>query len=206
MIAVAAIGLALNVACRHRAPARRAGRSQRARGAVPRARRCARRAGRHRRRHRDRRYPRAWIDPALSLLVAAIIVAGVVRVVREATNVLLESVPGDVDSAALVARLERVGGRRRRARPARLDDRQRVARARRRTSCSTTAASARRPASCANRPRHARRLRHRARHDPVRVRDCAVDDERIERVCTPEGVRSAGVGGSACPATTVARL
>lgn len=34
-----------------------------------------------------------WIDPALSLLVAAIIVAGVVRIVREAANVLLESAP-----------------------------------------------------------------------------------------------------------------
>ena len=35
----------------------------------------------------------AWIDPALSLLVSAIIVAGVVSVVREATMVLLESAP-----------------------------------------------------------------------------------------------------------------
>ena len=53
---------------------------------------------------------RAWIDPALSLFVAVIIVAGVFRVMRDATNVLLESVPGDVDSAALVAHLERIGG------------------------------------------------------------------------------------------------
>ncbi len=52
----------------------------------------------------------AWIDPALSLCVAAIIVVGVVRVMRDAANVLLESVPADVDSAALVARLKRVGG------------------------------------------------------------------------------------------------
>ena len=52
----------------------------------------------------------AWIDPALSLFVAAIIVVGVVRVMRDAANVLLESVPADVDSAALVARLKRVGG------------------------------------------------------------------------------------------------
>jgi cobalt-zinc-cadmium efflux system protein len=35
----------------------------------------------------------AWIDPALSLLVAAIIVVGVVRIVREACDVLLESAP-----------------------------------------------------------------------------------------------------------------
>jgi cobalt-zinc-cadmium efflux system protein len=39
----------------------------------------------------------AWIDPALSLFVAAIIVAGVLRVVREAADVLLESVPSHVD-------------------------------------------------------------------------------------------------------------
>lgn len=35
----------------------------------------------------------AWIDPALSLFVAAIIIAGVVRVMRDATDVLLEGVP-----------------------------------------------------------------------------------------------------------------
>jgi cobalt-zinc-cadmium efflux system protein len=35
----------------------------------------------------------AWIDPALSLFVAAIIVAGVVAVVRQAAHVLLESAP-----------------------------------------------------------------------------------------------------------------
>src|SRR5581483_1390154 len=35
----------------------------------------------------------AWIDPALSLFVAAIVVAGVVGIVREASDVLLESAP-----------------------------------------------------------------------------------------------------------------
>jgi cobalt-zinc-cadmium efflux system protein len=34
-----------------------------------------------------------WIDPALSLFVAAIIVVGVLRVLRDATDVLLESAP-----------------------------------------------------------------------------------------------------------------
>ncbi len=52
----------------------------------------------------------AWIDPALSLFVAAIIVTGVFRLMRDATNVLLESVPGDVDASDLVAQLERIGG------------------------------------------------------------------------------------------------
>lgn len=35
----------------------------------------------------------AWIDPALSLFVSAIILAGIVNVTRSATHVLLESVP-----------------------------------------------------------------------------------------------------------------
>jgi len=52
----------------------------------------------------------AWIDPCLSLFVAAIIVVGVVRLMRDATEVLLESVPGDVNSADLVEHLEKIGG------------------------------------------------------------------------------------------------
>jgi cobalt-zinc-cadmium efflux system protein len=35
----------------------------------------------------------SWIDPLLSLLVSAVILAGIVRVAHEATQVLLESVP-----------------------------------------------------------------------------------------------------------------
>ena len=35
----------------------------------------------------------SWVDPAISLFVAAIIVIGVVRIVREAADVLLESAP-----------------------------------------------------------------------------------------------------------------
>lgn len=52
----------------------------------------------------------AWIDPLLSLFIAAIIVAGVARVLRDATNVLLESAPKDVDSADLTKHIEQVGG------------------------------------------------------------------------------------------------
>jgi cobalt-zinc-cadmium efflux system protein len=52
----------------------------------------------------------AWIDPLLSLFVAAIIVVGVVRLMRDATEVLLESVPGDVNSVDLVEHLEKIGG------------------------------------------------------------------------------------------------
>jgi cobalt-zinc-cadmium efflux system protein len=52
----------------------------------------------------------AWIDPLLSLLVAAIIVIGVVRIVREATDVLLESVPGHVEVPAVRTRIRGVDG------------------------------------------------------------------------------------------------
>lgn len=38
-----------------------------------------------------------WIDPALSVFVAVIIVAGVVRILGDATHVLLESVPQTLD-------------------------------------------------------------------------------------------------------------
>ncbi|MGA8575367.1 MAG: cation diffusion facilitator family transporter [Candidatus Cybelea sp.] len=52
----------------------------------------------------------AWIDPMLSLFVAAIIVFGVVRVLRDATDVLLESVPGDVDSGNLEQHIAEIPG------------------------------------------------------------------------------------------------
>jgi cobalt-zinc-cadmium efflux system protein len=51
-----------------------------------------------------------WIDPALSLLIAAIIVVGVARVLRDATNVLLESMPSDVDAARLTDHIEEIAG------------------------------------------------------------------------------------------------
>jgi cobalt-zinc-cadmium efflux system protein len=53
---------------------------------------------------------RAWIDPLLSLFVAAIIVIGVLRILRDATDVLLESVPSDVDTENLIAHISRVPG------------------------------------------------------------------------------------------------
>lgn len=52
----------------------------------------------------------AWIDPALSLFVAAIIVAGVVRVLRDATDVLLEGVPRGLHVADVRDAMERVSG------------------------------------------------------------------------------------------------
>lgn len=52
----------------------------------------------------------AWIDPLLSLFVAAIIVVGVVRVLRDATNVLLESVPSDVNAGDLTQHIGRIPG------------------------------------------------------------------------------------------------
>ena len=53
---------------------------------------------------------RAWIDPALSLFVAAIIVTGVLRVMRDATAVLLESVPPGLDDAELTEHIREIGG------------------------------------------------------------------------------------------------
>lgn len=50
------------------------------------------------------------IDPLISLFVAAIIVVGVVRVMRDAANVLLESVPSEVDAATLTAHISRIPG------------------------------------------------------------------------------------------------
>lgn len=47
----------------------------------------------------------SWIDPALSLIVSAIILIGIVSVAREATHVLLESVP---DHARLPLVRERI--------------------------------------------------------------------------------------------------
>jgi cobalt-zinc-cadmium efflux system protein len=52
----------------------------------------------------------AWVDPLLSLLVAAIIVAGIFGVVREATGVLLESAPAHVDIDAVRGRMRGVEG------------------------------------------------------------------------------------------------
>jgi cobalt-zinc-cadmium efflux system protein len=41
----------------------------------------------------------AWIDPLLSLFVSAIIIVGIVRVLRDAADVLLEAVPRGMDVA-----------------------------------------------------------------------------------------------------------
>lgn len=51
-----------------------------------------------------------WIDPLLSLFVAAIIVAGVWRVLRDASDVLLESVPRGVETTAVAGEIRGVEG------------------------------------------------------------------------------------------------
>jgi len=51
-----------------------------------------------------------WIDPALSLFVAAIIVAGVVRILRDATDVLLEAVPRGLHLAEIRDAMSGIGG------------------------------------------------------------------------------------------------
>lgn len=52
----------------------------------------------------------SWIDPALSLFVAVIIVVGVSRVMRDATEVLLESTPRGLDDAELTKHIAEIGG------------------------------------------------------------------------------------------------
>jgi cobalt-zinc-cadmium efflux system protein len=52
----------------------------------------------------------AWVDPALSLVVAAIIVVGVVRIVREAADVLLESAPEHAQIPIVRARMRGEAG------------------------------------------------------------------------------------------------
>jgi len=52
----------------------------------------------------------AWLDPAASLFVAALIVIGVVRIVREAADVLLESAPAHAELPAVRGRLLGLGG------------------------------------------------------------------------------------------------
>ena len=51
-----------------------------------------------------------WIDPLLSIAIAAIIVVGVVRIVREASDVLLESVPAHVNVDRVQDRIRGVDG------------------------------------------------------------------------------------------------
>jgi cobalt-zinc-cadmium efflux system protein len=51
-----------------------------------------------------------WIDPLLSIAIAAVIVVGVVRIVREASDVLLESVPAHVNVDRVQDRIRRVDG------------------------------------------------------------------------------------------------
>jgi len=52
----------------------------------------------------------AWIDPLLSLFVAAIILVGVARVIRDAGDVLLEGSPPGVDSAEVESRIAAIEG------------------------------------------------------------------------------------------------
>lgn len=52
----------------------------------------------------------AWIDPALSLLVAAIIIAGVAGIVRQAAHVLLESAPDHAKIPIVADRIRSLPG------------------------------------------------------------------------------------------------
>jgi cobalt-zinc-cadmium efflux system protein len=51
-----------------------------------------------------------WIDPALSLLIVGLILVGAFRLVREVTHILMESVPGHLDLAAVGAAMAAARG------------------------------------------------------------------------------------------------
>ena len=51
-----------------------------------------------------------WVDPAISLFVAAIIIVGVLRIVREAADVLLESAPDHATIPMVRDRLRELAG------------------------------------------------------------------------------------------------
>lgn len=51
-----------------------------------------------------------WIDPLLSIFVACIIVAGVVRVLRDAADILLEGTPPGIDCTDVEERIRAIGG------------------------------------------------------------------------------------------------
>ena len=55
-------------------------------------------------------YRRSWLDPALSLFVAAIIVFGVLRILREASHVLLGGVPQTVQVDDVLQRMQALPG------------------------------------------------------------------------------------------------
>jgi cobalt-zinc-cadmium efflux system protein len=52
----------------------------------------------------------AWIDPLVSLFVAAIVIVGVIRVLRDAGDVLLEGTPPDIDSAEVERSIAQLDG------------------------------------------------------------------------------------------------
>lgn len=51
-----------------------------------------------------------WVDPVLSLAIAALILWGAVRLVLEITDILMEGVPRHLDVAAVTRQMESAGG------------------------------------------------------------------------------------------------
>lgn len=51
-----------------------------------------------------------WVDPVLSLAIAALILWGAVRLVLEITDILMEGVPRHLDVAAVTRQMEAAGG------------------------------------------------------------------------------------------------
>jgi cobalt-zinc-cadmium efflux system protein len=52
----------------------------------------------------------SWLDPVLSLAIAALILWGAVRLVAEITDILMEAVPSHIDLAAVTRQMESASG------------------------------------------------------------------------------------------------
>ena len=63
-----------------------------------------------------------WLDPVLSLAIAALILWGALRLIFEITDILMEGVPRHLDVVAVTRQMESARRRHRGARPPHLDD------------------------------------------------------------------------------------
>ncbi len=123
-----------------------------------------------------------WVDPAMSLLVAIVIVVSTWGLLRGALNLALDAVPEGIDLPAVDAYLTGLAGHHRRASPARLgplDDRNRPHRPPRQAR-----PGGRRRASAAGHARAPRALRHRPLYPPVGTVRCPRRPGRL-RALTP---------------------
>ncbi len=139
-----------------------------------------------------------WIDPAISLLITALVLVAAFGLLRDATVVLLEGVPKGIDVKHDRGEPPRVRRRRRGAPPARVGDRLRDAGAVRARGAVRGADVARRAAERRCAQGDARRaVRHRALHVGARVPRLR---RRRPRRAHDRGPQHFGTAGRAAPA------